>query len=219
MGIAGLQGHGQTELMCTLAGVLPHNSGEILIKRKRINYHNTRQAIRQGVVLVPEDRKLSGLCLSHSVRKNIALASLHLRLRRGLIDKKAESQVVGDMIQSLHIKTPSEMQTVSFLSGGNQQKVVLAKCLAIKPKVLLFDEPTRGIDVAAKQEFYKIIRELAEEGIAILVCSSDLLEIIGICDRVMVMYEKKVVDIIEQDRMTEEEIMHSAMGLRREEAV
>lgn len=216
LGVAGLQGHGQTELMCTLAGVMPHRSGEIRVQGSKVTFHNPKQAIRQGITLVPEDRKIAGLCLTHTIRNNIALASLRLRLRGGLIDRRAEGGLVNDMIEKLRIKTPDAYQTANNLSGGNQQKVVLAKCLAIHPKCLLFDEPTRGIDVAAKQEFYKIIRQLADSGIAVLVYSSDLIEVMGICDRILVMYEKQIVDTIGQERMTEEEIMHSAMGLRQQ---
>ena len=217
VGIAGLQGHGQTELLCALAGLTYHTGQSITLDGQPCQYHNASQAISRGITLVPEDRKYSGLCLQLSVRENLTAASLGLRSKAGLVDRRAENRFIDESIKMLSIKTPSSDQIVNHLSGGNQQKVVLGKCLAIHPRVLLFDEPTRGIDVSAKQQFYQIMRQLADSGIAVVLHSSDMLECIGMCDRVLVMYEGRMVSQLEGDDITESNIMRSAMGMEKED--
>jgi ABC-type sugar transport system ATPase subunit len=214
LGIAGLQGHGQTELLNCLAGVYPKDAGEITLNGRPVRYRSPRQAVKLGITLAPEDRKTLGLCLRLSVRENLALSSLHKRQMLGIVRRKVETLLVQDLIHNLTIKTPEARQTVVNLSGGNQQKVVLGKCLAVKPSVLLFNEPTRGIDVGTKQEFYKIMRRLVQEGIAIIVYSSELLEVIGLCDRVLVMYEGRAVTSLAGDDISEKNIMRYAMGLK-----
>ncbi|WHH58178.1 sugar ABC transporter ATP-binding protein [Petroclostridium sp. X23] len=213
LGIAGLQGHGQTELLNSLAGVIHKNSGRIFINSKEVRIKNPIQAIRSGIALIPEDRKTQGLLLTLSVRENASVASLYLRQVLGFIKRKKENVFADDIIKRLSIKTPDMEQQVVNLSGGNQQKVVLGKGLAIKPKVLLFNEPTRGIDVETKQEFYKLMRNLAAEGVTVIMYSSDLMEVIGMSDRVLVMYEGRITAEINKDEINEENIMRGAVGL------
>lgn len=213
LGIAGLQGHGQSELLKAISGLMPHMSGEIRIADKPVQVRSAKEAIRHGIALVPADRKNEGLLLSLSIRENLAYASLNRRKRAGFIHKKEEKSFADDMIQKLTIKVSSMQNPVSSLSGGNQQKVVLGKALGTKPRVLLFDEPTRGIDVEAKSEFYKIIHQQADSGAAVIMNSSDLMEVIGMSDRVAVMFEGRLTKILERSEISEETIMRYAMGL------
>ncbi len=213
LGIAGLQGHGQTELLNALSGLYPLESGEIQMSGVKKHIHSSRQAIREGIALIPSDRKQEGLLLGMSIRHNIALASLEKRKKLCFIDSAAEKRLVEEFRSKLNIKMSNMEQEVTSLSGGNQQKVVLGKELAILPKVLLFNEPTRGIDVEAKREFYFIMRDLAENGVAVIMCSNDLMEVIGMSDRVMVMYESKMSALLDRADINEENIMRCAMGL------
>lgn len=217
VGIAGLQGHGQTELLNSLAGIIPLDSGRVYINSKEVSVKNPIAAIEAGIALIPEDRKTQGLLLSLSVRENLSAASLRLRSVLGFIKRKAETAYVNDSIKRLSIKTPGPEQRVGNLSGGNQQKVVLGKGLSIKPKVLLFNEPTRGIDVETKQEFYKLIRSMAREGIAVIMYSSDLMELVGMSDKVLAIYEGRIKAEIHGDKICEESIMMSAVGMVGEE--
>ena len=213
LGIAGLQGHGQTELLNCIAGILAKDSGVIKIRGDEITIHNPAQAIKHGIALVPEDRKTQGLCLTLSLRENISASSVKARSRFGFIRKKAETGFVKEFIDSLSIKARNAEVGVGTLSGGNQQKVVLGKGLGIKPRVLLFNEPTRGVDVETKAEFYRLIRELSKEGIAVIMYSSDLVELCGMSDKVVVMYEGKISATIEADDIGEENIMRAASGI------
>ena len=213
IGIAGLQGHGQTQLLNAIAGILPVNSGKIYLDSKNIHIRNPRDAINAGIVLIPEDRKTLGLLLTLSIKDNIASSSLHFRSKLGFIKRKEESALVKDIINKLSIKTPGSEQRVINLSGGNQQKVVLGKGFAVKPKVILFNEPTRGVDVGTKQEIYRIIREMADSGMTVILYSSDLMEVIGISDRVLVMYEGHIKAEINGKEITEENIMRAAVGI------
>jgi len=212
IGIAGLEGNGQTELLRSLAGLLRNDSGKIYIKDEKANIHNSTSAIKSGITLIPADRKTAGLLLTRSVRENIALTSLYLRKKYNFIKLKKELEFVSNTIDKLNIKTPNMQQLAGYLSGGNQQKVVLGKSLGIKPRVLLFNRPTRGIDVEAKQEFYKRMRELANDGVAVIMSSADLMEIIGMSDKVLVMYEGKISGKLIGENITEENIMHYAVG-------
>ena len=215
LGIAGLQGHGQTELLDVLAGMHPKDTGKVFLNTVEINYKKSIQAIKAGIALVPEDRKTKGLLLTLSVKENIILGSLHLHHNAGFINEKKTKTIVDDMVKRLAIKTPSMSQFVCNLSGGNQQKVVLGKCLSIKPSVLLFNEPTRGIDVNTKQEFYRLMRNLAKDGVAVIMYSSDLMEVVGISDRVLVMYEGRISAEIDRDEISEESIMRGAVGMKK----
>lgn len=214
LGIAGLQGHGQTELLNAISALYPLESGEIILKGKKIQASNAGQAIKQGIALVPADRKNQGLMLELSVKQNAAIASLERRKKSLFIDDRREKEFANRTVSQLSIKVSDIEYPVHSLSGGNQQKVVLGKELAIDPKVILFDEPTRGIDVEAKREFYEIMHHLAENGVAVIMNSSDLMEVIGMSDRVVVMYEGSVSGVLGKQDLNEETIMRYAMGLQ-----
>ena len=213
LGIAGLQGHGQTELLNAISGLWPLSQGEIIVNGKKVNVKNSGQAIANGIALVPSDRKNQGLMLELSNRHNLSISSLKKRMKACFIHKKAEQAFGESMKAKLSIKMGSLDLPVSSLSGGNQQKVVLGKELATEPKVILFDEPTRGIDVEAKREFYQIMHNLAAEGVAVVMNSSDMMEVIGMSSRVIVMYEGRISGILEKEELTEELIMQLGMGL------
>ncbi len=213
LGVAGLQGHGQNELLDAIGGLHAITHGEIWLNGKEIKVKNAGQAIAQGIALVPSDRKQEGLMTNLSIRHNMAVASMKKRRKAFFIDAKKETSFALDTAKQLAIKTASIENEVSSLSGGNQQKVVLGKELAIEPHVILFNEPTRGIDVEAKREFYTIMHRLAASGVAVVMCSSDLMEVIGMSDRVVVLYEGKVTSILLKNQLTEENIMRCAMGL------
>ncbi len=219
LGVAGLQGHGQSELLNALSALYPLSSGEVFLKGRKLKARNAGQAIKNGVALVPADRKNQGLLLELSIRHNTAISSLGKRMNGGIfIDSRKEKAFVKDTIDKLSIKVGNMEHPVHSLSGGNQQKVVLGKELAIDPQVILFDEPTRGIDVEAKREFYVIMQRLAAEGVAVIMNSSDLMEVIGMSDRVLVMYEGGVSGILEKEDINEETIMRYAMGVGQKQA-
>ena len=169
-------------------------------------------AIAVGLALVPEDRKRQGVVLEMSVRRNMSLASLRRDQHFGLLNRRREAALSAEMIAGLRIKTPNDGQIVQFLSGGNQQKVVLGKWLALEPKVLLLDEPTRGIDVGAKVEIYRLMEELARRGVAILFVSSEMEEILRLSDRVLVMHEGRITGELARAELSEEAVMHLATG-------
>ena len=208
LGVAGLQGHGQTELLNAVSGLYPLSEGEIIVNGKRVGIKNAGQAIANGIALVPSDRKNQGLMLELSNRHNLSISSMKKRMKGCFIDKKAEQAFSESMVSKLSIKMRGLDLPVSSLSGGNQQKVVLGKELATEPRVILFDEPTRGIDVEAKREFYQIMH-----GLAVVMNSSDMLEVIGMSSRVIVMYEGRISGILEKEDLIEERIMQLGMGL------
>lgn len=214
IGIYGLMGAGRTELMETIFGLHPKlSSGEIKINEAPIKLKSVSNAINSGIVLVPEDRKLQGLSISQSVRPNMSITILKQLERWGImLNRKKEMELSKQYIQQLAIKTPSTETIVKNLSGGNQQKIVLAKWLAKKPKVLLLDEPTRGIDVNAKSEIYKLIKQLAVEGMGIVVISSELPEILAVSDRVLVMCEGELTANIPINEATESSILKMAIN-------
>jgi ABC-type sugar transport system ATPase subunit len=212
LGISGLVGSGRTELARAIFGIDRYDSGEILIEGKRVNITSPVDALSQGIILVPEDRKGQGLILVNSVSYNITLAVLKQFIRMIGVNKRLEKNLVDTYIDQLSIKTPSHEQLVNNLSGGNQQKVVIAKWLASSPKVLILDEPTRGVDVGAKAELYAIINMLAEQGVGIIMISSELPEIIGMSDRVLVMHNGWITGNLIRDELDQEKIMHLATG-------
>ena len=213
LGIAGLMGAGRTETMLSILGVWgKKSSGEVLLFGKPVVTKKPADLIKAGINYLSEDRKGSGLVLIQNVRNNMALPSLYSRLKSGLIDQDTELTAVEKMIQSLKIKTPSVEQLVQNLSGGNQQKVALGKWLLTNPKVIILDEPTRGIDVGAKYEIYTIMHSLAEEGIAVVMISSELPEILGMSDRILVMHEGKVAGELSRAEATQEKIISYATG-------
>ena len=213
VGMAGLVGAGRTELLGTLFGVTPALSGELTISGNTIDPQSPEDAIRAGMALVPEDRKQQGLILEMTVRENMGLASLKQESPNGLfLNDAREGEITKQMIEQMRVKTPSEKQVVRYLSGGNQQKVVLGKWLAMEPKVLLLDEPTRGIDVGAKQEIYGLMEALAKRGVAILFVSSEMEEVLGMSDRTLVMHEGRITGELSRDQLSEEAIMQLATG-------
>ena len=205
-------GAGRTELLQVLFGVEPAVSGSVLIDGKRASIASPFDAIECGLALVPEDRKQQGLVLEMAVRPNIGLAGLRRHKRRGgFLNTTQEGRDTAEMIEKLRIKTPSEKQVVQYLSGGNQQKVVIAKWLATRPRVLLLDEPTRGIDIHAKNEIYRLIRELALSGMAILMVSSELPEIMTLSDRIFVLSEGRLTAEVSRAEATEEVLLQAAL--------
>jgi ribose transport system ATP-binding protein len=212
VGIGGLVGAGRTELLQTLFGVTPPLAGQVSVSGKPVQLNCPIDAIREGIALVPEDRKQQGLILEMAVRANCSLASLKRDQRRGLLNRAKECAISREMVETLHIKTPGDQQIVQLLSGGNQQKVVLGKWLAMKPRILLLDEPTRGIDVGAKREIYQLIERLAEEGVAIIFVSSEMEEILHLPDRALIMHEGELTGELTHDALNEEAVMHLATG-------
>jgi len=212
VGIAGLVGAGRSELLQVLFGVTPALAGRVLIAGESHPLRSPADAIHAGLALVPEDRKQQGLILELALRDNIGLPGLRRHQRHGLVDFARQDSDAAEMIERLDIRTPSADQTVQYLSGGNQQKVVLAKWLALAPRVLLLDEPTRGIDVGAKEEIYRLMEELAQSGVAVLFASSELEEVLGMSDRVLVMHEGRIAGQLQRDELDEEAIMQLATG-------
>lgn len=212
LGFAGLVGAGRSEIMECIFGARPYQSGEIILNGKTVSFKNPMQAIRAGIALVPEDRKKQGLVLGNSVAFNLTLASLRFYMNGIAISEKKRKAVIDSYFEKLRIKAASSKIEAGSLSGGNQQKVVLGKWLATKPDVLILDEPTRGVDVNAKFELYSVINELAKNGIAIIMVSSELPEIINMCDNVCVIREGKLTGVLAKDDLSQEEIMKYAAG-------
>jgi ribose transport system ATP-binding protein len=211
LGMAGLIGAGRTELARTIFGIDQALGGEIRFGGKPIKIASPADAIALGVYLLPEDRKRYGLVLEHSVAENISLANLQAFARMTLVDIEAERENALGQRDALNIKSPTVETKSGSLSGGNQQKVVLAKWLSMKPKVMMFDEPTRGIDVGSKSEIYALMRGLADAGVAILMISSDMEEVLGVSDRIVVMQEGAIGGVLTRDRFSEENVMRLAV--------
>jgi ribose transport system ATP-binding protein len=212
LGLAGLVGAGRTEVAEALFGVNGTCDAHVQLGSKPLRVRSARDAIENGVYLVPEDRRLAGLIVEDVIRKNITLPALRRYATGGLVVRDRESRAAAAVCQKLKVKAASVEVKTANLSGGNQQKVVLAKWLSLQPRVLIFDEPTRGIDVGAKAEIYELMRELAKSGVAILMISSDMEEVLNISDRVAVMHEGRLTGILERDECTEENVMHLAVG-------
>jgi ribose transport system ATP-binding protein len=211
--VAGLVGAGRTEMLRTLFGIDQALRGSVRIAGRTIALRSPRDAIRAGMALVPEDRKSHGLVLEMTVRGNIGLTGLRQNRRPlGFVNERAQANDTSRMIASLGIKTPGPDQVVRYLSGGNQQKVVLGKWLALAPRILLLDEPTRGIDVGAKEEIYRLMEQLAEQGVAVLFISSEMEEVLGMSDRVLVMHEGRITGELSRDQLSEEAVMRLATG-------
>jgi len=211
VGIAGLVGAGRSELMKTIAGDFALHAGEIRVQGKRRRIRQPADSIRAGIGFAPEERKAEALLLERSVRDNAALVVLRQLSRWIFVKDRAERALAQEYVDALRIRTPSTEQHVGKLSGGNQQKVVLARWLATKPKLLLLDEPTRGIDVGAKSEIYAIIDRLAHEGVAVIVVSSELPEVLGVSDRIYVMAGGRINGELPRTDATEEKILALAM--------
>ncbi len=213
LGFAGLMGAGRSEIMEAIFGLHPVDAGRIKINDKYVRIQTPVDAIHYGIALITDDRQLKGLNLKMSVKDNITIVNLKniTRFNQLLLFEK-ENQISDGEIKRLHIKTHSRNQIVNTLSGGNQQKVVLAKWLLNNPDIIILDEPTRGIDIGAKTEIYKIIGQLAEQSRAIIIASSELLELIGICDRIIVLYHGKICAEFERNDFDQERIINAAMG-------
>ncbi|MEF4185388.1 xylose ABC transporter ATP-binding protein [Escherichia coli] len=213
LGIAGLVGAGRTETIQCLFGVWPGQwEGKIYIDGKQVDIRNCQQAIAQGIAMVPEDRKRDGIVPVMAVGKNITLAALN-KFTGGIsqLDDAEEQKCILESIQQLKVKTSSPDLAIGRLSGGNQQKAILARCLLLNPRILILDEPTRGIDIGAKYEIYKLINQLVQQGIAVIVISSELPEVLGLSDRVLVMHEGKLKANLINHNLTQEQVMEAAL--------
>ena len=215
VGLGGLEGQGQRVLARAIFGDVPISAGAITLAGKSVAAGKIKKSIREGIGYVTHDRRGEGLILHASVRQNSALASLWRRQKAGLIQEKLEIDEVTNYAEKLDTKCRSISQRVGLLSGGNQQKVMLARWLMASPQVLIFDEPTKGIDVGARVSIYQIIRELADQGMAIILLTSDMIELIGLADRIAVFYEGKITGRFSRDEVTEEKIMQAASGIER----
>lgn len=211
LGIAGLMGSGRTELFQTIFGIQEMEKGEIRVNGKKIKIKSPGDAMNQGLAMIPEDRRKKGLILEHTVKENTLLPTLRKLVEMWLINDKKGEQLVSEYIDRLNIKTDNMNKMIRLLSGGNQQKVVLAKWLLDSPSILLLDEPTIGVDIGAKLEIVDIIRKLADEGKAIMVISSELTELLAVSDRIIILKEGKVQKEIERVEIDSEEVLHHAI--------
>jgi rhamnose transport system ATP-binding protein len=218
VGMAGLVGAGRTELARTIFGLTPADRGEILLRGKPVKIDSPAGAIKRGIAYVPEDRRRHGVVPEMTVSANITLASLDQLSRFGAMDFRRERRVAADYTRRLGIKTPAIFAPVTTLSGGNQQKVALSRWLVTKPSVLILDEPTQGIDVGAKSEIHALMTELAEQGVAILMISSELPEILGMSDRIAVMHGGTIVDVLDCSEAAQQNILALALGHKLTEA-
>jgi len=212
LGIAGLVGSGRSEMARTLFGVDEAIEAKVKLNGKVLSFTGPRDAISHGVYLVPEDRRNCGLVVDFNVRENISLPNLDSYSTAKIINSARETTAALNAVKSINIKTPSPEMRAANLSGGNQQKVVLARWLTFSPKVIIFDEPTRGIDVGAKAEIYELIRKLASDGVSVIVISSEMEEVLGISDRIAVMHEGRITGILDRPQFSEEAVMHLATG-------
>ncbi|MCA0986531.1 sugar ABC transporter ATP-binding protein [Guptibacillus algicola] len=212
VGVSGLMGAGRTEIMRTIFGLDGKYNGEILVNGRSVTVKSPEQAVNLGLGFITEDRKEEGLILDFSIKDNIALSSLFSFTKKGLINEKSERDFVDLLIKRLTIKTESAQTSVGNLSGGNQQKVVIAKWIGIGPKVLILDEPTRGVDVGAKREIYQLMNELTDRGVAIVMVSSELPEVMGMSDRILVVHEGTIAGELSKEEASQEKIMTLATG-------
>ena len=212
LGFAGLVGAGRSELIKAMVGLDPAGSAEVILGGETLVIREPADAIRHGIYLVPEDRRGEGLVTSLSVRENTTLPSLQKYSTLNVIQPGKERTVTSEQIRQLQIKTPNGEAQVLNLSGGNQQKVVLGKWLSMSPRVMILDEPTRGIDVGAKAEIYRLMRQLADAGAVILMISSDMEEVLNVSDRIAVMHEGRITGLLERPACNEENVMNLAVG-------
>ncbi|MGL4672472.1 ribose ABC transporter ATP-binding protein RbsA [Cetobacterium sp.] len=213
LGIAGLMGAGRSELVKTIYGYYKKSSGKVFIDGKEVNINSPKCGVNSGIAYVSEDRKGDGLILGLSVKENMTLSSLKSFSRKLGLNKKLENNLVTEYIEKFHVKTPSENAIIKNLSGGNQQKVAIAKALLTNPKILILDEPTRGVDVGAKKEIYDVINDLKMKGLSIIMISSEMPEVMGLSDRIMVVHENRVSGLLLKDEFTQEKIMRYAIGV------
>lgn len=213
LGVSGLMGAGRTELMKIIYGALAKTQGSIELDGKKLSISNPKAGLEKGIVYISEDRKRDGLVLGMSVKENMSLTALRYFSRgAGVLNHKEEHITVSDFIKLFNIKTPSMDQTIGFLSGGNQQKVAIARGLMTRPKVLILDEPTRGVDVGAKKEIYQLINKFKQEGLSIILVSSEMPEVMGMSDRILVMHEGRISGEFTAKEATQEALMAAAVG-------
>lgn len=212
IGFSGLVGAGRSEIMRAIFGVDPLDAGEVVIDGKEVKLKNVQDSIKHGLALIPEDRKKEGLILKNTVGYNITLTVQDQYKKVVKVNRKKRDEIINKYINAFSIKTPSSEQLVNNLSGGNQQKIVLSKWLATNPKVLILDEPTRGVDVGAKSEIYTIIDQLAQEGMAVVLISSELTELINMCDRIYVVSQGQITGELDRSEFDQEKIMYYATG-------
>lgn len=217
--ITGLVGAGRTELLETVFGCRKQDAGEILVDGEKVNNKNAGVMMKHGMALVPEGRKIRGIFPQLSVNDNMRISSLRRYTKYGVIRVKKVNKAVEEQIQNLRVKTPSVMQKMKYLSGGNQQKVILGRCMMCTPKILIMDEPTNGIDIGAKQEIYKIIDELSKQGITVICISSEMAEVLAISDRVIVMHEGRITGTLKNEGLTQDTIMKYASNQINEQKV
>ncbi|MBE2893759.1 ribose ABC transporter ATP-binding protein RbsA [Spirabiliibacterium falconis] len=213
LGISGLMGAGRSELMKVIYGALPKSAGEIALNGKVIHIRSAQDGLKNGIVYISEDRKGDGLILGMSVKENMTLPALdYFSCVFGYINKKEEHLTVDDFIRLFNIKTPKREQEVGLLSGGNQQKVAIAKGLITRPNVLILDEPTRGVDVGAKKEIYQLINQFKDQGLSIILVSSEMPEVLGMSDRILVMHEGRITGEFTRQQATQEALLAAAIG-------
>ena len=219
LGISGLMGAGRTELMKMIYGANPAKSGTITLNGKAIKTRSPKDGLMNGIVYISEDRKRDGLILGMSVKDNMSLNSLGYFVNQfKQLKLKNERRAVDDYVGLFNIKTPSINQTIGLLSGGNQQKVAIAKGLMTRPSILILDEPTRGVDVGAKKEIYQLINQFKQQGLSVILVSSDMPEILGMSDRILVIHEGKVTGNFTINEATQEKLMAAAVGKTQEKS-
>lgn len=217
LGVCGLMGSGRTELMKMIYGALPVQAGNVSLFGKPLNNTKPQDGLMNGIVYISEDRKKDGLVLGMSVKENMSLTALtYFSNRFAKLNLKEEKITVDDFIKLFNIKTPSMNQIIGYLSGGNQQKVAIAKGLMTRPKVLILDEPTRGVDVGAKKEIYQLINQFKKEGLSVIIVSSEMPEVLGMSDRILVMHEGKITGEYSREKATQEILMAAAVGKAQE---
>ncbi len=213
LGFAGLVGAGRTEIMKAIFGDLHFDSGEIFLNGVKKRIRSTTEAIKEGIVLVPEDRKQEGLILLMSLADNISLPNTDRITSLGTILRRKKTNLAEEYVEKLSIRPPLINRPIQNFSGGNQQKAVIAKWLATDPKLIILDEPTRGVDVGAKSEIYSLVNELTRTGVGIVFVSSELPELLGVCDRILVVHEGRITGEFRKEEATEEKIMRAAAGM------
>jgi ribose transport system ATP-binding protein len=213
VGLIGLEGQGQREFLRSIFGIVKTVAGEILVEDRPVRIRNIRDALNAGLAFVPEERKVEGLCLVLDILQNMALPTLSKRQKLGFINLVEELKLANELINTLKVQPPNPAHCTNNLSGGNQQKVVIAKWLPAKPKVFVFAEPTRGVDVGAKEEIYLLLRKLTDQGVGILMFSTDMGEILRVCDRVAVMFEGQIVAEFDARQTDRESLMTAQWGL------
>ena len=217
LGFSGLVGAGRTELMRAIIGADKMKNGEVILEGKKIVNRSPKEAMDNGIVLVPEDRKLQGILSNLSVAGNINIALMDKNSNKlGIIDAKKEAEEADKGIREFKVKTPSPEKKIVELSGGNQQKCIVARGIATNPKVLILDEPTKGIDVGAKSEFYNMICQFAKQGLGVILISSEMPEVMGLSDRILVMKSLKIVGEVSREEATEDRLL--SLGMMGEEA-